>query len=67
MGRYPYKVKATADGGTEFVTPEKIIEVKCGLASAQVIEDQDFETSIKIQKTGAEKQHEFKPFSSSNS
>ena len=67
VGKYPYKVKATADGGTEFVTTEKTIEVKCGLKSSQVIEDPDFETSIKIQKTGAELQHEFKPFSSSNS
>ena len=28
VGKYPYKVKATADGGTEFVTKEKTIEVK---------------------------------------
>ena len=67
VGKYPYKVKATADGGTELITKEKTIEVKCGLKSSQVIEDPEFETSINIQNTGTEVQHEFKAFSSSNS
>jgi hypothetical protein len=42
VGKYPFKVKATADGGTEFTTPEKSIEVKCGKKSAQVIEAPEF-------------------------
>jgi len=39
VGKYPYKVKAIADGGSEKITSEKTIEVKCGLASSKVIED----------------------------
>jgi hypothetical protein len=34
VGKYLYKVKATAEGETEFTTPEKTIEVKCGVKSS---------------------------------
>ena len=54
VGKYTYKVKATASGGTEFITPEKTMEVKCGVKSAQVIQDSEFETSLTIQNDGTE-------------
>jgi hypothetical protein len=52
VGKYIYKVKAVADGGTEFTTPEKTIEVKCGMNSTQVIENPEFETSLVINNDG---------------
>ena len=55
----------TADGGSTNSTVKKNIEVLCGPDSSKVIEDKDFNTSIKVEKLGVQK-YEFLAFNVSN-
>ena len=66
VGKYEFKIKVTADGGTTYTTSVKTIDVKCGPGSARAIEDKNFGTEIQIEKT-ALFEYTFKPFTSSNS